>query len=451
MIGKFTKIEYIYKIINLKNMSYSFKKVFISLILLSLSFILKAQSSRFVNFITGSETITVAYYLEAPLDRPDSYADLYVIDQDGVVKLLQAAEKKIDGKRVVISYNGLTYKNARYGNEYRLFLPLTAEARALTLSDARKEAIALETAYPDRPIAIRGLSKLGSPVGLAPAQAAVNRLQIAFDTAVTDCDNPCSAAMPFQPGSVQTKPLVSYTVKDGQSVEDVVVAVRTAAKLNQSELFPSVRQRRDRRLYEWNQRHAMILAHNEATKPNVILIGDSITHYWGDQAGCYLDFGRQWFDEIFEGWRTTDLGYGWDRIENMMWRLDHGEMDGYSAKHIFIMAGTNNIWAKMSDQRCEEVARGVVELVKYIRVKQPKARIHLVRIYPRRGNENRINMVNDLAVKGVEGMDNLDIIDCAPVLADSEGNTIVSLFSDGTHPNDAGYKLIAETYRNYLK
>eukprot|EP01034_Spumella_vulgaris_P014863 gene14863-18989_t len=37
------------------------------------------------------------------------------------------------------------------------------------------------------------------------------------------------------------------------------------------------------------------------------------------------------------------MGYGWDRIENVLWRIYHGELDGFMAKQIFVNIGTNNL------------------------------------------------------------------------------------------------------------
>lgn len=415
-------------------------KFFATLALLAVGiFSASAQSSRLVSFFTNTTTIRVAFYADSS-DNPEDLPDLYDANDAGIVRLLTPSSVERDGKRVVMVYTDLKYKNShKFGDEFRLYLPLKQEISGLTISGASKEAICLEEPYPDKPIAIKGLEKLGPIEGVSPSKAPVNQLEMAFDTKIIDAKKDCAKGA-----------LVCYTVKNGETVETVIKNVRTKAHLNQSANYPSVRQRRDRRLYEWNYRHAMILERNKRINPNVILIGDSITHYWGDQAGCYLDFGREFFDEVFEGWRPTNLGYGWDRIENMMWRIDHGEMDGYKAEHIFIMAGTNNISAKLSEEQLTRIAGGIVELVELIRVKQPKAKIHVVRIYPRRNTEKAITFVNDIVVGKVSTMKNVDVVSVDEVLADENGMTITSLYSDGTHPNTEGYKRVAEVYKKYI-
>lgn len=400
---------------------------------------LSAQSSRLVSFFTNTPTVRVSFYAESSVN-PQDIPDLYAVNDAGIARLLAPSDIVRDGKRVVLTFDGLTYRNShKFGDEFRLYLPLSQDISALTITGASKEAICLEEPYPDKPIAVKGLDKLGAVAGVSPSKAPVNVLEMAFDTKIIDASKESAKGA-----------LVCYTVKKGESIEDVIDNIRIKAGLNRSKNFPSVRQRRDRRLYEWNYRHALILERNRRINPNVILIGDSITHYWGDQAGCYLDFGRESFDDVFEGWRPTNLGYGWDRIENMMWRIDHGEMDGYKAKHVFVMAGTNNINSKLSEEQLTRIAGGVVELVELIRVKQPDAKIHVVRIYPRRNTEKAITFVNDIVVEKVASMKGVDIVSVDEVLADENGITINSLYSDGTHPNTAGYEKVAEVYKKYL-
>ena len=44
-----------------------------------------------------------------------------------------------------------------------------------------------------------------------------------------------------------------------------------------------VTQNRDHAIYDWQQRHAEILEYNRTHHPDVVIIGDSIIHYWGGE------------------------------------------------------------------------------------------------------------------------------------------------------------------------
>ena len=81
----------------------------------------------------------------------------------------------------------------------------------------------------------------------------------------------------------------------------------------------------------------------EKTKKGVIDIyfeGDSIARRWG--ATDYSAFLANW-NENFHGWNAADFGWGADKIQNILWRLNNGELDGVNPKVIVLLAGTNNV------------------------------------------------------------------------------------------------------------
>ena len=59
--------------------------------------------------------------------------------------------------------------------------------------------------------------------------------------------------------------------------------------------------------------------------------GNSITRRWG--ATDYPQFLANWHANFF-GWNAADFGWGADRIENMLWRIENGELDGVNPKVI---------------------------------------------------------------------------------------------------------------------
>src|ERR1017187_6462737 len=73
---------------------------------------------------------------------------------------------------------------------------------------------------------------------------------------------------------------------------------------------------------------------------DVYFEGDSITRRWG--ATDYPDFLANWKENFF-GWNAADFGWGADTIQNILWRLQNGELDGVNPKVIVLLAGTNNV------------------------------------------------------------------------------------------------------------
>ena len=113
-----------------------------------------------------------------------------------------------------------------------------------------------------------------------------------------------------------------------------------------STLVP-VTQGRDWRVYDWPARHAAAVALMKARQPEIVMLGDSIMHFWGgDPSGEHVGGRRtapEVWDRFFTARRVVNLGYGWDRTENVLWRLRHGEFEQVSPKVVVLMIGTNNV------------------------------------------------------------------------------------------------------------
>ena len=197
-----------------------------------------------------------------------------------------------------------------------------------------------------------------------------------------------------------------------------------------------VSQRRDIAFYDWMERHNQILASNQLSAPRNVIMGDSITHYWGGFEK--KESGRETWYKYFDKAGYKNLGYGWDYVENLLWRVYHGELDGFKADNIIVNIGTNNLF-KDSD---EDIAHGILFLLDEIRYRQPQSRIKFIGIYPRGGREERVATLNKL-IKEVISAKNYEFCDCGKLLLGKDGKIDKSLFIDGLHPNEKGYKRIA--------
>ena len=125
--------------------------------------------------------------------------------------------------------------------------------------------------------------------------------------------------------------------------------------------------------------HQQLLAKKTQGRIDIYFEGDSITRRWG--ATDYPQLLDNW-RQNFHGWNAADFGWGADRIENILWRLDHGELDGVNPKIVVLLAGTNNI----GTQPPADVAQGIQALLNSIRAKAPTAVVILMAIFPRNDN-----------------------------------------------------------------
>src|SRR6516162_11881904 len=86
--------------------------------------------------------------------------------------------------------------------------------------------------------------------------------------------------------------------------------------------------------------HEQLLEKAKKGGIDIYFVGDSITRRWG--ATDYPEFLANWNTNFF-GWNAADFGWGADTIQNILWRLQNGELDGIHPKVIVLLAGTNNV------------------------------------------------------------------------------------------------------------
>lgn len=198
-----------------------------------------------------------------------------------------------------------------------------------------------------------------------------------------------------------------------------------------------VSQRREPDIYEWKERHAAILKKLQTGNAERVIIGNSITHYWGGEPG--REHGSRSWREEMEPAGFVNLGFGWDRVENVLWRVYHGELDGYRAKEVVLMIGTNNLGLNIEN----EIVDGLKFLLDQIRVRQPNAVIKVVGLLPRRGKEEVVRTINR-QISEMAALHNYRYVDVGSRLLTADGKVDERLFLDGLHPNEKGYSLIVE-------
>lgn len=123
--------------------------------------------------------------------------------------------------------------------------------------------------------------------------------------------------------------------------------------------------------------HGQLIDKIKKGKIEVYFIGDSITRRWG--ALDYPDFLANW-KQNFHGWNAANFGWGADRTQNILWRLEHGELDNVNPKVVVLQAGTNNL---PNGGQAEDIAKGLEAIVQTIQSKAPNATIIVTGLFPR--------------------------------------------------------------------
>lgn len=201
--------------------------------------------------------------------------------------------------------------------------------------------------------------------------------------------------------------------------------------------------------------HEQLLAKRTQGRIDVYFMGDSITRRWGASDRQYADFLRNW-NENFKGWNAADFGWGGDKTQNMLWRLEQGELDGLHPKVIVLMAGTNNIGnlspADDTDVRAAEVVRGVAAVLKALRTRAPDATVVVMGITPRNDNIQVMPIV-DVANRGIARLADghrIRYLNINAQLANDHGVLLPGMTVDGLHLSALGYQLWADALKPIL-
>ena len=200
-------------------------------------------------------------------------------------------------------------------------------------------------------------------------------------------------------------------------------------------------------------RHAGFLKNIQTNgDAKVVFIGDSITHYWETSGKL------QWQKYFSDGeLKAINLGVSADRTEHVLWRIGAGgELDGYEAKAVVLMIGTNNAGHFPREKEpVMDTVLGVREILKTIRAKQPQAKIVLCAIFPRGTDmSDATRMRNDLVNKEImKFADGKDIVWCdfRDQFMTHDGRLPREIFPDYLHPDSFGYEIWASAVIPYLR
>jgi lysophospholipase L1-like esterase len=201
--------------------------------------------------------------------------------------------------------------------------------------------------------------------------------------------------------------------------------------------------------------HAMLLAKAQKGVIDVYFLGDSITRRW--QGTDYPVHKKNW-DANFFGWNAANFGWGADTTRNVLWRLQHGELDGVNPKVIVLLIGTNNVGQFLptgpDDAMVENISNGIKAILEVVMKKAPGAKVVLMAITPRNDNGSTtlmpaIEKINSRISQFADGK-SVVYLNINHRLADGHGRLFAGLTEDGLHLSTAGYQIWADALKPIL-
>jgi lysophospholipase L1-like esterase len=200
--------------------------------------------------------------------------------------------------------------------------------------------------------------------------------------------------------------------------------------------------------YDWEERHAEILEIQKYLNPEIVLIGDSITHLWGGLPLFRDAHGTNAWLKTFGKHRVLNLGFGWDRTQNVLWRLEHGELDGIDPKVVVINIGTNNLTATshVRANTPKEIAEAILLICERVRQKLPRSRIIVMGVFPRGFDPDdyyrtNVSVLNEILAKQLADKSQITFLDISNRFVAKGAVLSRKLMDDGVHPTEAGYDI----------
>lgn len=191
-------------------------------------------------------------------------------------------------------------------------------------------------------------------------------------------------------------------------------------------------------------RHQGFLQIARAGNIELLFVGDSITDLWDDRA-------LPIWNENWAPLKPANFGISGDTTQGVLWRMQNGELEGFKARLIVLMLGTNNI----NRNPVDEIVDGDRLIVEEFKKHQPQAKVLVLGIFPR--NADPANPAR-ATIKEINGKlaklaDNKQVfyMDIGDKFLTADGTLTTEVMNDGLHPTAKGYQIWADAMRDRVK
>lgn len=198
----------------------------------------------------------------------------------------------------------------------------------------------------------------------------------------------------------------------------------------------------------WLLLHSRHLARAKQGPIDLLFLGDSITQSWNDN-----DTWKRYYAPR----NAANFGIGGDRTQHLLWRLDHGALEGYQPKVVVLLIGTNNI----GNCTLDDIAEGVKAILTRLRTHFPSTRILLLGVLPRYGDrppspdaltaqpDPRVPALNS-RLKSLADGKSVSFLDIGPHFLNPDGSIPKALMPDFLHFSELGYRTWADAMEPLL-
>jgi lysophospholipase L1-like esterase len=182
-------------------------------------------------------------------------------------------------------------------------------------------------------------------------------------------------------------------------------------------------------------KHECFLAVARRGNIDLLFVGDSITDFFGRP-----DRGQAVWNAHYGALRAANFGISGDTTQDVLWRMQNGELDGFQAKLIVLMLGTNNLNRNTN----ADIAAGDAAIVAEFRRRQPQAKVLILGVFPRGARADNparaaIGEINT-ALARLADNEHVFYLDIGASFLTPDGSLIEGIMPDNLHPSTAGYE-----------
>ncbi|MDA7608963.1 GDSL-type esterase/lipase family protein [Akkermansiaceae bacterium] len=206
----------------------------------------------------------------------------------------------------------------------------------------------------------------------------------------------------------------------------------------------------------WFDRHAEKIAEIEKSnnpkderKIELLMVGDSITNNF-DKKGP----GESVWKKHFTPLNALNLGFGGDRTNHVLWRLEHLPKIKPAPLAASLMIGTNNIcWGS---DKPKQAAEGIQEITRKLNAMYPKMKILVLGVFPRREqldhpHRKQIIELNSYLPDLLKDIPNVSFMDIGSEFLDEKGFLSREMMPDTTHPSEKAHEIWAQAITPKLR
>ena len=187
----------------------------------------------------------------------------------------------------------------------------------------------------------------------------------------------------------------------------------------------------------WKSMHDSFLTQTKAGKIDLLFLGDSITQGWAAEGS------KEVWERYYGSRKAANYGIGGDRTQHVLWRLEHGEVDGIKPKVVVLMIGTNNV----GSDSAADIAAGVKAIVDRLRKALPDTKVLLLGVFPRGekpdDTREKLKEVNARIARLDDGK-MVDYLDIGRHFLNEDGSISAEVMPDFLHLSKKGYQIWAD-------